>query len=154
MQKIVNMFIFDILIGQVDRDATNWWLIEYPNGTLDLNPLFDNVRILILHHRLAPERYPSVSKLLLKVDQDVGRYFYENLEEFLKYSDKEFVDSLYNNLWVISSENLQKIFTRIEEKTKYPMSEELKQFYLKEFESQLNFITETYDKTISSKHKL
>lgn len=32
MQKIVNMFIFDILIGQVDRDATNWWFIEYPNG--------------------------------------------------------------------------------------------------------------------------
>lgn len=34
------------------------------------------------------------------------------------------------------------------------MSDELKQFYLKEFGSQLNFITETYDKTISSKHKL
>lgn len=34
------------------------------------------------------------------------------------------------------------------------MSDELKQFYLKEFESQLNFITETYDKIMSSKHRL
>lgn len=128
--------------------------IEYPNGALDLNPLFDNVRILILHHRLATERYPSVSKLLLTVNRDIGRYFEANLEEFLKFNENEFSQNLSNSLWAISKENIQKIFTRIEEKTEYSMSNELKQFYLKEFESQLNFITETYDKTISSKHKL
>lgn len=148
------MFIFDILTGQVDRDATNWWLIEYPNGVLDLNPLFDNVRILILHHRLALERYPSVSKLLLTVNRDIARYFEDNLEEFLKISENEFCETLFNSLWAISWKNIQKVFTRIEEKTGYPMSDELKQFYLKEFESQLNFITETYDKIMSSKHRL
>lgn len=154
MQKIINMFIFDILTGQVDRDATNWWLIEYPNGELDLNPLFDNVRILILHHRLAPERYPSVSKLLLTVNRDIGRNFEDNLEEFLKFNENEFSQNLSNSLWAISEENIQKIFTRIDEETEYPMSDELKQFYLKEFKSQLNFITETYNQTISSEHKL
>ena len=154
MKKIVNMFIFDILTGQVDRGATNWWLIEYPDGTLDLQPLFDNVRILMLHHRLAEERYPSVSKTLLKVNRDIVRYFGDNLEEFLKYSDEEFTNILFNSLWGISQENMQKIFTKIEEKTEYYIPNELKQFYLKEFESQLNFINEVYDKTISSKHKL
>lgn len=149
MQQIVNMFIFDILTGQVDRDATNWYLIECPNGTLELQPLFDNVRILILHHRLAPKRYPEVSKLLLTVNRDIVRYFEDNLEEFLRFSDKEFTQDLANSLWAISEENIRKIFTRIGEKTEYPMPDELKQFYLKEFSSQLNFITETYNKTIS-----
>ncbi|MCI8460814.1 MAG: hypothetical protein HFE81_05405 [Bacilli bacterium] len=153
MQKIVNMFLFDILTGQVDRGDTNWWLIEYPNGLLDLQPLFDNVRILILHHQLATERYPSVSKILLTVNQDVGRYCEDNLEEFLKVSDQEFNQTLLNILWTISQENLQKVFIRIEEKTKYHMPNELKQFYLKEFDSQLNFITDTYDNIMSSKHR-
>lgn len=154
MKKVVNMFIFDLLTGQTDRDYLNWEFIEYPDGNLDLQPLFDNIRILILHHFLAPERYPSVSKTLLKFNPDVGRYFEENLEEFLKFSDKEYVDSLYNNLWVISQENLQNIFTRIEKKTGYPMPLELKQFYLKEFAKQLEFLMETYDNVISSQHKL
>lgn len=121
---------------------------------LILNPLFDNVRILILHHRLASERYPSVSKLLLTVNRDIGRYFEDNLEEFLRFNENEFSETLFNSLWAISQENIQKVFTRIEEKTGYPMLDELKQFYLKEFESQLSFITETYDKIMSSKHRL
>lgn len=139
MKKIAHMFIFDILTGQVDRGYFNWLLIKYPDGVLDLQPLCDNIRILVLHHRLATERYPSVSKLLLTVNRD-------DLEEFLKFSDKEFTTILFNSLWVISQENIQKIFTRIEKKTEYLMSDELKQFYLKEFESQLNFITEIYNK--------
>lgn len=154
MKKIVNIFIFDLLTGQTDRHFLNWGFIEYLDGTLDLQPLFDNMRILVLHHREAEERYPSVSRLLLQIDQDVGRYFEDSLEEFLKFSGKEFVNSLYHNLWVISQENLQKIFTRIEKKSGYPMSEELKQFYLKEFNVQLNFLTETYDRVTSSRHKL
>lgn len=153
MQKVVNMFIFDIMTGQVDGDATNWWLKKYPNGELDLNPLFDNVRILILHHRLAPERYPQVSKMLLRVNRDIVRYFGDNLEEFLKFSENEFIQKLSNSLWAISSENLQKIFTRIDEKIEYPMPDELKQFYLKEFEQQLNFITDTYNNVMASRQK-
>lgn len=153
MKKVINIFIFDLLTGQTDRGDSNWGFIEHPDGTLDLQPLFDNMRILVLHHHMATERYPSVSKLLLQVDQDAGRYFEDNLEEFLKFSDKEFVNSLYNNLWAISPENLQKIFTRIEKKSENPMPEELKQFYLKEFDVQLNFLTETYDKVVPSKHR-
>ena len=154
MKQIVNMFIFDMLTGQVDRGYSNWWFLEYPDGKLHLQPLFDNVRILMLHHKLATERFPSVTKLLLTVNQDIIRYSEENLEEFLKFSDTEFVQTLSNSLWVISQENIKKIFTRIEQKTEYNMSLELKQFYLKEFSSQINFITEVYDKIISSKHGL
>lgn len=153
MKKIVNMFIFDIITGQVDRGDSNWWLIEYPNGTLDLQPLFDNIRILVLHHQLATERYPEVSKILLTVNQETSRFFEDNLEEFLKVSDKVFNHILFNSLWTISPENLQKIFTRIENKTGYPMPDELKQFYLKEFASQLGFLTDTYNNVISSRYR-
>lgn len=154
MKKVTNMFIFNLLTGQVDRGDSNWWFIEYPDSTLDLQPLFDNMRMLVLHHPLATERYPSVSKLLLKVNRNVDRYFEDNLEEFLKSGDEESVNNLCNNLWVISQENIQGILTRIEKKTGYLMPEELKQFYLKEFDAQLNFLTETYDKVTSSKHRL
>ena len=153
MKKIVNMFLFDIITGQVDRGDSNWWLVEYPNGTLDLQPLFDNIRILVLHHQLATERYPEVSKLLLTVSQDTDRFCEDNLEEFLKVSDKEFSQILFNSLWTISPENLKEIFTRIENKTGYPMPNELKQFYLKEFASQLSFLTDTYNNAISSRNR-
>lgn len=153
MNKIVKMFIFDIITGQVDRDYSNWYLIEYPDGTLDLQPLFDNIRILMLHHRLAPERYPEVSKILLTVNQDTSRFCEENLEEFLKISDEDFIDSFSNSLWVISLENIQEIFKRIEKKTGYPIPEELKSFYLKEFATQLYFLKETYSNVMSSEHK-
>lgn len=153
MKKIVNMFLFDIITGQVDRGDSNWWLAEYPNGTLDLQPLFDNIRILVLHHQLATERYPEVSKLLLTVSQDTDRFCGDNLEEFLKVSDKEFSQILFNSLWTISPENLKEIFTRIENKTGYPMPNELKQFYLKEFASQLSFLTDTYNNAISSRNR-
>ncbi len=154
MKKIVNMFIYDILTGQVDRGYSNWWLLEYPDRTLDLQPLFDNIRILMLPHQLATERFPSVSKLLLTVNRNSIRYCEENLEEFLESSSEEFSETLSNSLWSISQENLQKIFIRIEEKTKHPMSDELKGFYLREFDSQFNFITETYDRIILPNHKL
>lgn len=153
MKKIVNMFLFDIITGQVDRGDSNWWLVEYSNGTLDLQPLFDNIRILVLHHQLATERHPEVSKILLTVNQDIGRFCEDNLEEFLKISDKEYSQILFNSLWTISPENLQEIFTRIEEKTGYPIPDELKQFYLKEFASQLSFLTDTYNNVISSRNR-
>lgn len=153
MKKIVNMFIFDIITSQVDRGDSNWWLIEYPDGKLDLQPLFDNIRILVLHHQLATERYPEVSKLLLTVNQYTGRFCEDNLEEFLKVSDKEFNQILFNSLWTISPENLQKIFIRIENKTGYPMPDELKQFYLKEFASQLSFLMDTYNSVIAPRNR-
>ncbi len=154
MKKVVNMFIFDLLTGQTDRGYSNWWVVEYPDGKLDLQPLFDNMRILVLHHYLATERYPEVSKLLLRFNRDISRFFEDNLEAFLEYSDEEYVNLFYNSLWVISQENIQKIFTRIEKKCGYPMPEKLKQFYLKEFDVQLNFLTETYEKVTSSKQRL
>lgn len=154
MKKIVLMFIFDILTGQVDRGYSNWYLMKYFDGTLDLQPLFDNIRILVLHHYMATERYPSVSKLLLTVNRDIIRYCEDNLEEFLKSSDEEFIAFLLNSLWAISEENIQKIFTRIEDKTEYSMPFEWKQYYLKEFKSQSNFIGETYNRIDPFNHKL
>lgn len=153
MRKIVNMFIFDIITGQVDRGDSNWWLMEYPDGKLDLQPLFDNIRILVLHHRLATERYPEVTKILLTINQETGRFCEDNLEEFLKVSDKEFSQILFNSLWTISPENLQKIFARIENKTGYPMPNKLKQFCQKEFASQLSFVTDTYNKVMAPRQR-
>lgn len=153
MQKIVNLFIFDIITGQVDRGGSNWYLKEYSNGKLDLQPLFDNIRILVLHHQLATERYPSVSKLLLTLHQDIDRFCEDNLEEFLKVSDNKIRQMFFNSLWVISPENLQKIFKRIEEKTDYPMPDELKEFYLNEFASQLRFLTASCNNIINSRSR-
>ncbi len=44
MNRIVDMFLIDILTGQADRGPNNWMIVEYDDGSVDLQPLFDNVR--------------------------------------------------------------------------------------------------------------
>lgn len=124
MDQIIKMFILDTLTLQVDRHSSNWEVVEYDDGRVKLQPLFDNIRIAKMD---SEDLYP---KLLVTED-------FENLElniqRFLRISSEEFSNILKDSIWVIKEDNLDKIFAIIEENTGYPMPDSLKSKYKMKF---------------------
>ena len=133
MSQIISIYFFDILTYQLDRQSFNWEIVESSKG-ISVAPLFDNERI-----------YPDSSRLVsLRVDIDVAPTYldswdtldddlenaYQSILRFLFTSSEEFSNLIFDKLWIIGEENLNKVFDRIETKTGYPMPEEKKKYYL------------------------
>lgn len=113
MNKIVKMFIVDLLLGSADRHLENWEIIEYQDGKVDLQPAFDNGRML----RTSPEYLKPCMQVETEEMEQLNPYLLNNVTKFCKRSSKEFVDILINSLWVLEEENVRKVIERIEEKT-------------------------------------
>ncbi|MDE6284956.1 MAG: hypothetical protein K2M17_04350 [Bacilli bacterium] len=136
MQKVVDMFLFGILTGQGDYHLENWEIVEYPDGRVDFQILFDN------------ERFLKDADIMLGVRHDdfpakclvAGASLRKSLEAFQKISSCEFTSILESWLWVIEEENLKKIFARIEAKTKWPMPLDLQNELLNKFEEHRVFL--------------
>ena len=133
MDKLVRIFIFDLLIGQEDRHPDNWGIVKYPNGEVDLQINLDNSRGLVDH--------PIMVKHQLRMDQDF-MFTEDMIEKFQIVSSDEFSSILPNYLWVISRENILKTFAKIEAQTGTVMPEELKNEYLKKFLIYYDFFDE------------
>lgn len=118
MNRIVDMFLIDILTGQADRGPNNWMIVEYDDGSVDLQPLFDNVRAFY-----APL---SLIRIIFTVDRSptflTNNRVDINIKKFLATSSKEFKDSLYDKLWVLSEENSERILDRLEKKLDWKLS--------------------------------
>lgn len=138
MDKIVWLFILDVLTGQEDRHAGNWGIIEYADGTVDLQPIFDSVRIMLF------------GCFAMAVGEENIMFAEDILDDFIIKSSTEYVNKLIDSLWVISPENLQHIFKRIEMKTETKIPQEGKDFYLDMFARQLDFIN--YRLSLSRKY--
>lgn len=136
MQKLVSVFILDILTGQLDRHSDNWEVVEYSSGQVDLQPIFDSTRILSIYS------IPSITNIALTMYDETSANLGDNLSLFIKDSSSEFVDLLVDSLWVISEENLLKIFKRIEIKTKHQIPKKDKNIYLNKFSEQLEYINQ------------
>lgn len=133
MDKLVRIFIFDLLIGQEDRHPDNWGIVKYPNGEVDLQINLDNSRGLVDH--------PIMVKHQLRMDQDF-MFTEDMIEKFQIVSSDEFSSILPNYLWVISRENILKTFAKIEAQTGTVMPAELKNEYLKKFLIYYDFFDE------------
>lgn len=112
MDKLVDMFIVDLYLGNLDRNNTNWQVVEYENGEVDLVPIYDCVRTLMVH--------PYVTTLQMPLENRSGYFDESNLEtnviKFLSHSDKEDASKYLNNIWVMASDNAHRIIDRIERK--------------------------------------
>ncbi|MDE6284957.1 MAG: hypothetical protein K2M17_04355 [Bacilli bacterium] len=137
MQKIVDMFLFSILTSQTDQNLSNWKIIEYKDGRVDFQVLFDNERFMMIP--------PDFVRLSLSV-LHTGSYFgsstllKNNLQCFQNVSSSEYTSLLAEMLWVLESENVEKIIARIEKRTEHPMPEKFKQNLLNNFGCQLEFL--------------
>ena len=72
--------------------------------------------------------------LTLLVDEDSSYSSIKNLETFKNISSDEYCDFIKNKLWIISDKNLESIFEKIKSKTGHPMPQEMKDYYLKEYQ--------------------
>lgn len=127
MEKLVNIYLFDVLVCQSDRHSGNW-MIEEKENNIDIAPIFDN-------ERLYPDLYcyyPGINVEFCeddpcKIEDDL---LYKSLESFKKVSNENYLNIIKDKLWIIGEENLNKVFERIEAKTEYPMPEGKKKYYL------------------------
>lgn len=131
MNQIVNMFIFDIIICNYDRHSNNWEIIESDNE-IKLAPIYDNEGILVTNDNNA-----LVSMLL---EEKVHGILWKAISDFQKVSSSEFTDLIKEKLWIISEENLNNVFTRIESKTGVAMPDIYKKYYLEEYKNHKNRI--------------
>ena len=90
INELKDVYIFDILVANIDRHDKNIGIIE--NDTISLSPLFDNEKILS-KDSIYEEIYS------LRLDD--------------KYNE-EIKDKLEEKLWIIDSDNISKVFDRIE----------------------------------------
>lgn len=148
VEGIISIYLFDLITYQFDRQSINWEIVESSEGVF-LSPLFDNERI-------CPE---SSGLLSLRVDSDIAPVYlspedwndglenaYNSISRFLATSSEEYRNIIFDKLWIIGEKNLNKVFERIEAKTKYPMPEERKEYYLNEYKKHREKLEEILNK--------
>ena len=139
MDKIIDLFIFDIFIDNSDRCGTNFQIME-GEDLYDIAPIYDCERLLDNKDNDLPINSISVTPCLFSESP------YKVLEEFLSYSDSSYLDRVKEKLWIIGEDNINSVLERIEKKTNYPMDPVLMVYYLEGFRKHREKIEEIINK--------
>lgn len=131
MEKLVKLQVFDLITGQNDRHIENYGIVEYADGSVDLQPIFDNSRMFLEH--------PSNHDLVLHPEKD-----YYKLKDVSKYlynvSDADIQNYILGCLWVISEKNIINIISRVESKIECSIPDNIKKSILYYFRDQYDYI--------------
>jgi hypothetical protein len=145
MDEIVNVFLFDILIANDDRHSSNFFIVENEIGA-HVAPLFDNEYMLC---------DSSIDFQYYSIKVDGGNPYYRfipgNLSRFLQISDKRYLDRLKSKLWIITPNNLDVIFERIEKQTGFCFNENYKEGIKEGFKENHNMIEEAIKKPMGKR---
>ena len=134
MNKLVKLLIFDMITGQNDRHNENWGIVEYQNGEVDLQPIFDNSRMLL--------KDPYNHKLELFSDED--NYYLESSLEYLhEVSDFEVNNFLLAAIGAISEQNIDRIIKRVEARIECEIPETIKHDIKCNFREQFDYMLRT-----------
>lgn len=144
MGRIIDIYFFDILVCNCDRHCQNWKIMKWDNG-IDIAPLYDNERILADYEE---DNSGSVSMGMNLDYCNNWENLLESLKHFQKVSSSEFTNIIKEKLWIISEENLYRVFERIERKTGYPIPQERKSFYLNSYKNHKKRLEEILDLTV------
>ena len=125
MNDIVNIFIFDVLIANVDRHYDNYGILEDKTG-IRIAPIFDNTFMLSDLTLLDGGYSLGVDGDDNFLSDDYFDFGDKYLIKFLKYSSSEYVDYLKSKLWIIESENVDRILSRVENKIHTKIDENIK----------------------------
>jgi hypothetical protein len=110
MNQLINMFIFDIIIGNSDRHSLNYGII-YSNVSAFLAPLFDN-EMLFSDYAL-DDKYFSIFVNRSDSKKKIGTF--NSLKKIMEYDSKYF-NKLRDNIYLVSENNMLKVFSRVENK--------------------------------------
>ncbi len=140
MNKLARVFAMDVILGNTDRHSENWELVEYPDGRVDLAPIFDNAWIF--------HREPEISAIGMTVlNQERDNFFAsdleENIENLIKTSSVEFTNMLVDSLWVLKGEVVDEILKNIRRKTYKEVLPNMAIDYRLVCAHQLNFLLDT-----------
>ncbi len=138
MDEIVDVFLFDILIGNFDRHIENYGILIH-HDDISLAPLFDNGEMLSSFAVYDGEFAMGI---------DIHDYsdFHEEeslLHKFLRVSDRAYAERLSNKLSIISNDNMEDVIRRVELKIKHPMNTFIKQNIIKMMEDNRQSIINT-----------
>lgn len=136
MNRIVQIYIFDIITCQSDRHSQNWEIMESEN-LIDIAPIYDNERILSSTGKNA--------LISLTMNDDFNQNILASIKDFKQVSGENYTNLIREKLWIIGDENLHSIFERIENKTGYPIPEKYKEYYLSEYQSHINRLKKVLD---------
>ncbi len=120
MRQVVDKYLFDIITCQCDGGVQNWE-IEEEGNSIKLCP-YDNERILIYKG--------SDAFVSLSIDCVEDEDLWKSLEKFQQISGDEFTNIVASKIWIISPENLESVFERIDKNTGYLMPDSYKEYYL------------------------
>ena len=113
MEQVLDTFLFDVLIGNIDRHGENMGVIKRKNQYF-LAPLFDNELML---------EDSCIYEGIYVLGIDSSDYFqymkgYSEtvnfLDKFLSFAGDSYLDKIQSKISLISEENIKNIFTEIE----------------------------------------
>lgn len=115
MEELINIFIFDILIGNIDRHIENFGIVENEYG-IHFAKVFDNEKML---------SYYSINRGIYSVGINredhhttVNGYSYNLLSKFICYSDSIYRDIIVEKLKIIDEDNIEEILKKVEKRIK------------------------------------
>lgn len=132
MEECINIFLFDVLIGNLDRHGENMGILESKQG-ISFSEVFDNENMLnsvCLYfggYSLGIERsdyFPT------EEDIDSNNNF---LEKFLRLNPLSYTDYFKSKLWIISEENICKILNRVEVRSHLEIPVSMKEMIKRKF---------------------
>ena len=139
-KELVNIFLFDALIGNCDRNSDNYGLILDSNPRFA--PLFDNENMLYDYAIYDGDYSLGISK------KDKGNMLYKLLDEN-EYARERLEETLY----VIDEEVLEEIFKELT--TEYEINSYIKEIMLDRFRINREMITKYFkDKEKAHEYKL
>lgn len=146
MNQLVNIFLFDNLMGIPDRHEANLLIIDDKENTR-FTPIFDNELILnddfFKNYKMM--FVDSFSENLIKSNGNLV------LEKFLKISSSGYLEYFKNKLWIIEEENIEKVFDRVEKRIKCKMPKDYKVNIKLRFEKNRNIISNIFNNLESRK---
>ena len=125
MKQLVDIFMFDVLIGNTDRHSENMELLENENG-VNFSPIYDNLFML----KVDAMKYGIYSLTVDRDDTESKIRHDENsnlLYRFLNVSDRSYEEIFKSKLWIISEENISKAISRVEKRIKCEIDEDIKE---------------------------
>ena len=115
MEQVLDTFLFDVLIGNIDRHGENMGVIKRKNQYF-LAPLFDNE--LMLEDSCIYEGIYVLGIDSSDYFQYMKGYSYSEtvnfLDKFLSFAGNSYLDKIQSKISLISEENIKNIFAKIE----------------------------------------
>ena len=141
IEKIYNLFIFDVLTGQGDRHSLNYGIIE--GKKIFFSPLFDNEYIL---------SSDSINEGLYSIGIDDNDKESENLlEKFIYNNNYHLIEIIKNKLKIIEEDNILLVFNKLEERTQTEFNKYIKNLIFEKFEINKKIINTTLNRCEKSK---